>query len=355
MFERFSALARHVVVLSQEEARRLNHNYIGTEHILLGLLAEPEGIAHRVLDGFDITLDGVRQEVIAKVGEGKQKPQARIPFTPRAKKTLELSLREALRLNHNYIGTEHILLGVIREGEGVAAQILRGHAELLAIRAAVIDQTPAWPGSEGGRRLGWLRRRGGGGQPGGPEGSRELPVLTATPAADVTLAEAARMAGAQPVGSHHLLLAALADSGSAAAKALVSLGVDLGHARDALRGVDIAGTTDEAPEEAGRRQMNIQVTSELVTVVAADPVLVEAGQAALVALAAAGGEGGESGAPGGVIRGADLRGAAANSLGAAWEALRDSLVEISHASDAAEQDDPDTPETGTLETGTGEG
>ena len=143
MFERFTQRARHVVVLSQEEARLLNHNYIGTEHILLGLLGEPESVAGTVLAGFGFTRDGVREEVAAKVGRGKKAPTGHIPFTPRAKKTLELSLREALALKHNYIGTEHILLGLIREGDGVAAQILREHADLAEIRAAVLDAVSA--------------------------------------------------------------------------------------------------------------------------------------------------------------------------------------------------------------------
>src|ERR1700742_1299438 len=142
MFERFTGRARHVVVLSQEQARLLDHNYIGTEHILLGLLAEPESIAGRVLAGFEMTPDGVRDEVLAAVGRGKKAPSGHIPFTPRAKKTLELSLREALSLGHNYIGTEHILLGLIREGDGVAAQIMTGHGGLPAIRAAVIAAAP---------------------------------------------------------------------------------------------------------------------------------------------------------------------------------------------------------------------
>src|SRR3984957_11112299 len=125
MFERFTGRARHVVVLAQEEARLLNHNYIGTEHILLGLLGEPDSVGGQVLTSFGLTRDGAREEVLAKVGRGKKQLTGHIPFTPRAKKTLELSLREALAIKHNYIGTEHILLGLIREGEGVAAQILR--------------------------------------------------------------------------------------------------------------------------------------------------------------------------------------------------------------------------------------
>ncbi len=124
MFERFTERARSVVTLAQEEARRLSHNHIGTEHLLLGLLREGEGIAAQVLLARGITLDGVRTEVERIIGRGTGKPKGQIPFTPRAKKVIELSLREAKRLHHNYMGTEHILLGLLREGEGVAAKVL---------------------------------------------------------------------------------------------------------------------------------------------------------------------------------------------------------------------------------------
>ena len=139
MFERFTDRARRVVVLAQEEARRLNHNYIGTEHILLGLIQEGEGHAAKALEELSINIDSVRSEVVEIIGEGQQSPSGHIPFTPRAKKVLELSLREALQLGHNYIGTEHILLGLIREGEGVAAQVLKKlGAELSQVRQTVI-------------------------------------------------------------------------------------------------------------------------------------------------------------------------------------------------------------------------
>jgi len=124
MFERFTERARQVVVLAQEEARSLKHNYIGTEHLLLGLLREDEGVAARVFEKLDISVEEVRAAVVRIVGSGEEAPQGQIPFTPRAKKVLELALREALSLGHNYIGTEHILLGLIREEEGVATRIL---------------------------------------------------------------------------------------------------------------------------------------------------------------------------------------------------------------------------------------
>jgi hypothetical protein len=124
MFERFTDRARRVVVLAQEEARLLNHNYIGTEHILLGLVHEEQGVAARALTELGISLEAVRAEVEEIIGQGQSAPTGHIPFTPRAKKVLELSLREALQFGHDYIGTEHILLGLIREGEGVGAQVL---------------------------------------------------------------------------------------------------------------------------------------------------------------------------------------------------------------------------------------
>ena len=139
MFERFTDRARRVVVLAQEEARMLNHNYIGTEHILLGLIHEGEGVAAKALESLGISLDAVRQQVEEIIGQGQQAPSGHIPFTPRAKKVLELSLREALQLGHNYIGTEHILLGLIREGDGVAAQVLvKLGADLNRVRQQVI-------------------------------------------------------------------------------------------------------------------------------------------------------------------------------------------------------------------------
>jgi ATP-dependent Clp protease ATP-binding subunit ClpC len=140
MFERFTDRARRVVVLAQEEAKQLNHNYIGTEHILLGLIREGDGIAAKALAELSISIDNVREQVQEIIGQGQTAPTGHIPFTPRAKKVLELSLREALQLGHNYIGTEHILLGLIREGEGVAAQVLvKLGADLTRVRQTVIQ------------------------------------------------------------------------------------------------------------------------------------------------------------------------------------------------------------------------
>ena len=149
MFERFTDRARRVVVLAQEEARMLNHNYIGTEHILLGLIHEGEGVAAKSLESLGVSLESVRSQVEEIIGQGQQAPSGHIPFTPRAKKVLELSLREALQLGHNYIGTEHILLGLIREGEGVAAQVLvKLGADLNRVRQQVIQLLSGYQGKE---------------------------------------------------------------------------------------------------------------------------------------------------------------------------------------------------------------
>jgi ATP-dependent Clp protease ATP-binding subunit ClpA len=335
MFERFTGRARHAVVLAQEEARRLHHNYIGTEHILLGLLGEPDGLAARALESFGLSLDGARREVAAIVSPGAAAPSGHIPFTPRAKKTLELALREALQLTHNYIGTEHILLGLMREGEGVAAQVLRQHGDLLAIRTAVLDLLAA-SSYQGPRGRRWLRRRGSA-APSEPGTAAEQSELNATPAADATLSEATRLAGTRPVGSHHLLLAALADPDTAAARALAALGVDLDQAKEALRGMDITGTSDEPPEEAGRRHMVIQVTGERLTVEAADPVIIAAARAALDAL-------GDQAGPPGTIRG-DLPACA--GLSTVWQALHDGLTAIQRraAQPADAPASPDNPGT----------
>jgi ATP-dependent Clp protease ATP-binding subunit ClpA len=350
MFERFTGYARRAVVTAQEEAREMNHNYIGTEHILLALLRRPDDLPNQVDGGasgilgeFGMTLEGVRQEVLDKVGAGAGKRlSGHIPFTPRAKKVLELSLREALQLHHHYIGTEHILLGLIREDKGVAAQIMREHGDLLAIRAAVLDRVP--PGDEEdkdglagttGALLRRVRLRLGASREDDEEEAGGVANVHATPATDATLVEAARLAGDAPVGSHHLLLAALADPDSAAARTLAGLGVDLDQARELLRTADVTGTSDEPPEEAGRRQMSIQVTGETLTIVVVDPVLVAAGEAALAAVneqAETAGEGETAEGTGTSATTTVIRGdhPAAASLAAVWLELRKSLTKIAN-------------------------
>jgi ATP-dependent Clp protease ATP-binding subunit ClpA len=315
MFERFTNRARHVVVLSQEEARQLQHNYIGTEHILLGLIAESDGVASQALARFGMTLDETRDDVKAIIGLGKATPTGHIPFTPRAKKVLELALREALQLRNDFIGTEHILLGVIREGQGVGAQIIKQHCpDLTEVRTAVLDVASTMP-AKSLKGFRWLRDRLET-VPGRPSEQGQPAQIRTTQAADTSLTEAARLAGSQPVGSHHLLLAALADPQSAAARALTELGVQLDPLKEVLRNTDVAGTSDELPAEAGRRQMVIKVTPEKITIEATDQLIIGLGQAALASL--------EDKA--GVIRGSQP---AAAGLSNVWQALHDSLEAIS--------------------------
>ena len=260
MFERFTDRARRVVVLAQEEARILGHNYIGTEHLLLGLISEGEGVAAKVLERLGISADAVRAKVESIIGDaGKESPRGHIPFTPRAKKVLELSLREALQLGHNYIGTEHILLGLIREGQGLAAEVLVNlGADLSVVREAVIQALSGYRG----------RGSSPGGGPFGP--ARE------TPATIKSRVEARRLAGSRAVGSHHLLQAMLGDEDSLAAKALAELGVTREAVEEQLGKLDPAGTSDETPEEAGARRIGLRVEGKLIALEIDDPELAEA-------------------------------------------------------------------------------
>jgi ATP-dependent Clp protease ATP-binding subunit ClpA len=191
MFERFTDGSRRVVVLAQEEARMLNHNYIGTEHILLGLLREGDGYAARALESLGISLDAVRQQVQEIIGRGQQAPSVHIPFTPRAKGVLELSLRESLQLGHGYIGTEHILLGLIREDDGVAAQVLvRLGADLDRVRQQALQLLAGHQGQDAGSA---------GSQPGG-RARAGLPddALARFDALDRRLAALERWVGMRP-------------------------------------------------------------------------------------------------------------------------------------------------------------
>jgi ATP-dependent Clp protease ATP-binding subunit ClpA len=182
MFERFTERARRAVVLSQEEARKLDHGYIGTEHLLLGLIREGEGVAAKALESLGISLKAVREQVVARVGRGQQPPTGHIPFTERAKRALELSLRESGQLGHRYIGTEHILLGLIRQGDGVAAQVLTGlGADLERVRQQVIELLRGH-GSEGPR----------------PEPPRREDPLTRLELLDQRLAAIERWVGMRP-------------------------------------------------------------------------------------------------------------------------------------------------------------
>lgn len=313
MFERFTDRARRVVVRAQEEARGLKHNFIGTEHILLALMDERDGLAARALNRYNMQPEPIRAEVMAIVGTGASAPSGHIPFTPRAKKVLELAMREALQLNHDYVGTEHILLGLVRGGEGVGAQILKEHAvNLEAVRMTVIDLLHVAGAGRGSQQLRRLIEHA------GPEEPGKRAETPSTPAAEAGVAEAERLAGEQAVGSHHLMLGALSDPNAAATQALSELGIDLEQVREKLRGVDVTGTSDELPRDAGRRQTIIRVDEDRLTIEATDPLIVSLGQAALSAL-------GDQADPPGTIRGSLP---ASTSLGHLWMALRDSLEHI---------------------------
>jgi len=264
MFERFTDRARRVVVLAQEEAVFLGHDWIGTEHILLGLLSEQEGVGAKALERLGISLATVRAKVEAIIGErASELPSGHIPFTPRAKKVLELSLREALQLGHNYIGTEHILLGLVREGKGVAATVLMNlGADLSAVREAVIQQMSGYRGGPPGMRMNRQRPR-------------------ETPAAAKAALEARRLAGSGAVGSQHYLLGLLHEEDSMAAKALVGLGVSRDVVEAKLAELEPAGTSDETPEDAGARRIGLRVEGQLLVLEIDDPELAASLEAAM--------------------------------------------------------------------------
>jgi ATP-dependent Clp protease ATP-binding subunit ClpA len=267
MFERFTDRARRVVVYAQEEAGLLKHNYIGTEHILLGLIREGEGVGAKALRELGVDLAMVRSEVEGVIGRGDQgvKIGRHIPFTPRAKKILELALREALKLGHNYIGTEHIVLGVVREGQGVASQILERKGityETMTTKVVALlkDFTaPVVPPAEGST----------------------LPALgnvTYTDGGEAVLRTAqmgAEAEGGVPVGSHHLLDAMLAIPDTAAYRFLQSKGLSEADAGDdALH--DLAGTMDEGIQDRWARKVTVSVDDEgAITIEFVDPSLKE--------------------------------------------------------------------------------
>lgn len=254
MFERFTAKARQVVVGAQEEARSLQHNYIGTEHLLLGLLSVPDSIGARALRQLGVTQDQVRADVEAMIGRGQEAPTGHIPFTPRAKKCLELALREAMQLSHNYIGTEHILLSFIREGEGVAAQILASRiTDLRTVRAEVL----ALLGDKGGLE----------------EVGRSKPKSTAAAEEVVTAAEA--LAGGAPIGSHHILEALIRAEGSMAARVFEALGVDPEAVAAKIDELDPDQTTDATPVESAARKMELRLGEDEVQLVFRDEGMVE--------------------------------------------------------------------------------
>ncbi len=242
-----------MVVLAQEEARLLNHNYIGTEHLLLGLIHEGEGIAATAFERLGVSLEVVRARVEEIIGHGGSSPSGHIPFTPRAKKVLELSLREALQLGHNYIGTEHLLLGLIREGEGVAAQVLAQLGlDLALVRQEVIQLLSGYAPVAGLPRT--------------------APPAD-TPAGARARDEARRLAGDRPVGTHHFVAAILGDDESLGAKALAALGVTAEALEAELARLSPADTSDELPEEAGARHIRVEILDDGVAVVLEDDAL----------------------------------------------------------------------------------
>jgi ATP-dependent Clp protease ATP-binding subunit ClpA len=250
-FEKFTVKARQVVVTAQEEARLLKHNYIGTEHILLGLLDAPDSMAAKVLHQLGYNKETAQVDIAAVVKPGTEELSGHIPFTPRAKKTLELALREALQLHHNYIGTEHILLALVREGEGVGAKVLAKRINPISkIRAAVLASLE------------------------GPQDVLASPWPAGTPATEDTVSTASALAGGAPVGSHHLLEAMLRAENSMAARVLRELGVDPDAVAAKIDELDPETTTDANPEEAAGRKMEIRLVDDEVHLILRDPTTV---------------------------------------------------------------------------------
>jgi ATP-dependent Clp protease ATP-binding subunit ClpA len=263
MFERFTGDARTAVVLAQVQARDLGHDYIGTEHLLLALVSTEGSGVKATLHTFGVTADDVTAEILGIVGRGEGAGSGHIPFTPRSKKVLELSLREALALAHNTIRPEHILLGLLREGEGLAAQILfkRG-VDLGRLRQQVIDSMPAGPRRT--PRGGIFSRR---------SSSADPSRRRMTSGADKVVDRAADHAGDAPIASQHFLLGLLDDDESVAAKALAALGVTRDEVEAKLAELGTQGTSDEPPEHWGARNTSLQAEGDLVTVKIGDAEL----------------------------------------------------------------------------------
>jgi ATP-dependent Clp protease ATP-binding subunit ClpC len=263
MFERFTDRARTVVVLAQEEARALGHNYIGTEHLLLGLAAEGNGVGASVLAEAELSPETLRADVVRIIGDVAGQPEGQIPFTPRAKKVLEYSLREALELSHNYIGTEHILLGIVAEGQGVASQILASHGfGPEETRARVMERLGVPQG--GTASVGRWR---GGAPLGRPTSTPGFLRSANTTRAVAELGLRARqLAGTDPLTSAHLLRATVAAGDSQAALALASLGVTPESVDRALDSTRVEGTTDETREDAMARLARIRTEGARVVI-----------------------------------------------------------------------------------------
>jgi ATP-dependent Clp protease ATP-binding subunit ClpA len=270
MFERFTQRARSVLVHAQDEAGALQHNFIGTEHLLLGVIATNDEVVTQALSDYDITLDDVRERVRALIGPGDEEIIDRRPFTPRAKKVLELSLREALSMGHDHIGVSHILLGIMREGDGVGAQ-------LLLVLGVDYERTRMWVGQTMGEgepspgRRGRRRR------------ARRIERFEfgdrGTPAVVRTKAKAYDIAGEQPLGTHHWLLAMLDEPESMAAKALESLGVTKEAVEAKVTEIGVENTSDALPRPPAKPAT--VTLAEGVEVRISDPdlsKLVESGQ-----------------------------------------------------------------------------
>jgi ATP-dependent Clp protease ATP-binding subunit ClpA len=227
MFERFTDRARRVLVLAQDEARGLEHNFLGTEHILLGLIKEGEGVGAKALEELGTTHDRLRRRIAEVVTPGDPGTASGAPpFTPRSKKVLELALREALELGHNYIGTEHLLLGLVREGSGVAAQVLVAEGlDLTTVRQKVIQLLL------------------------GHSAQNPTAAGRTTPAGNLLGTRAKALAGTEAVGSHHYVLAVLEDPGSLGARILTSLGVTREAVDARIKEIGTAGPTDEVPKD----------------------------------------------------------------------------------------------------------
>jgi ATP-dependent Clp protease ATP-binding subunit ClpA len=263
MFERFTDRARRVLVMAQEEAKALGHSFIGTEHLLLGLVAEGEGVGAKALAAVGVDLADLRARVLVAVppGAGIDGPA---PFTPRSKKVLELSLRQALQLGHNYIGTEHLLLGLLREREGVGAQVLiASGVRVEDVQAKVVELLS-----------GFSRPR-----------SRAV-ADDVTPAGSLVPDRAKAEAGSEPLGSHHYLLAVVGDSSSLGGRLLQSFGVTEEAVRDRLGSMGVVGTTDEllppAPAAAAPAPARFEMTFGGLTIRVDDEVMAAELQAAIM-------------------------------------------------------------------------
>ncbi|MFI5823679.1 Clp protease N-terminal domain-containing protein [Streptomyces rishiriensis] len=250
-FERFTVKARKVVVTAQEQARLLKHDHIGTEHILLGLLEVPDSTAAKVLHQLGYDKEAAQADIATAVRPGTKELSGHIPFAPSAKKTLELALREAQQLHHTDIGTEHILLALVREGEGAGAKVLAERIKPISkIRAAVLASVE------------------------GAQGVAASPWPVGTPATEDTVSTASALAGGAPVGSHHLLEAMLRAENSMAARVLRELGVDPEAVAAKIDELDPETTTDANPEEAVARKMEIRLVDDEVHLILRDPATV---------------------------------------------------------------------------------